>query len=416
MDKSRVVKLIICCLMAPTNPGVPMNHPEQVLGIPVVFTGEPGTGKSSTVAALCAEINLPYAEINMGRTLIEQLTGLPVADGKGGVRFIPIDEGLKGVADMGGGVVFFDEINMAGVQEQKLLQAGLTTKRIGGTYLGARARMIAVKNPAESATGHTDFTAPVANRFVHLTWDSPTGEVYRDWRTGNGMKFNNKSVLPKGLQEHMEKSAPKPAVDCMEDYIAQQWDTVNPRISAMIMAYHRAVSSSIHACPEPGSPQAAMGWPSPRTWFMLERVLTVCAILEFGPEIMVDLVNGCIGEGTGKAFVTWMNNSDIPEPAEVLANGFKPDVRLDRCMAVYLSLAQYVPSMKDVPTRNAALLKVWNIYNSAKDAGQGDVLITPVKQLLTAGMVTGISPDQPLANELGKAANALLTKMKMLLG
>ena len=82
--------------------------------------------------------------------------------------------------------------------------------------------------------------------------------------------------------------------------------------------------------------QAGRGWPSPRSWESVARLLATCDAAKASEEARTLLVLGAVGEGAGIEFLSWLANMDLPDPEDVLADpdGFELPERSDRAFAV----------------------------------------------------------------------------------
>src|SRR3954471_6329845 len=82
-----------------------------VARVPMLLWGDPGTGKSSVVRALAADLGIPHEVVIASIREPSDFAGLPVvADGS--VRFAP-PSWARRLADEGRGVLFLDELSTA---------------------------------------------------------------------------------------------------------------------------------------------------------------------------------------------------------------------------------------------------------------------------------------------------------------
>ena len=99
------------------------------------------------------------------------------------------------------------------------------------------------------------------------------------------------------------------------------------------------------ACAPPTDPATAgRGWPSPRTWEMTARLWAAADAAGAGGETRSALVRGCVGDGAGVEFLTWLAEMDLPDPEAVLADpaSFALPERGDRAYAALAAVAAAV--------------------------------------------------------------------------
>lgn len=386
------MRAILVCALVPMNPftAVAAGNTEQPFGVPLVFTGVPGVGKSSTISLLCSLLGVPIADLNFGRILEESLSGMPVMSGPGAVTYACVEPGLRTVQETGEGVIFLDEVNMGDEAMWKYLQSALSTGRIGGLQMPNRVRFVAVRNPPESATSHRDFPIPVANRFVHMHWANPSTDIYQAWRSGE-LQGKYAELLRRIGGVH---SGPV-SLHLLESRVEQRWLSHNPQRVGQVAGYLRSRPAHVHSEPKPGSPEADGAWPSPRSWFMLERVLTVCDILGM-KEIDYDLMAGCVGNSVALEFSQWITHSDLPDPKSILDGTVRYEIdqkRLDRNMAVYTSLGEYLASMPhsdsaEVDLRYSYAATAWKLLRASCDAGCADTTVQAATTMARNGLAT----------------------------
>jgi MoxR-like ATPase len=142
---------------------------------PVFLWGAPGVGKSSVVRQIAESRGLPLIDIRASLLDPTDLRGIPtIEDGKAlwcPPSFLPHDPDSKGV-------LFFDELNAAPTLVQASLYQLTLDRRVGEYVLPDGWQIIAAGNRAEDASVTFRMPAALANRFVHLDFETD----FDDWR------------------------------------------------------------------------------------------------------------------------------------------------------------------------------------------------------------------------------------------
>ncbi len=142
---------------------------------PVFLWGAPGVGKSAIVQQIAESRGLPLIDIRASLLDPTDLRGIPtVEDGKAfwcPPSFLPDEKEPRGV-------LFFDELNAAPTLVQASLYQLTLDRRVGEYTLPDGWQIIAAGNRAEDASVTFRMPAALANRFVHLDFETD----FDDWR------------------------------------------------------------------------------------------------------------------------------------------------------------------------------------------------------------------------------------------
>ena len=280
--------------------------------IPVLLWGPPGTGKSSAVAALCRALDIPHEVVIASIREPSDFGGLPVIDGDE-VKFAP-PRWARRLAEAGTGVLFLDEISTAPPAVQAALLRVVLERVVGDLALPDKIAIVAAANPPGQAADGWDLSAPLANRFCHLDWEvDPTSVA-----TGLVAGFRSPDVptLPDGWENQVS-------------------------LTAALVGGFLGVRRSLVIAPPNERALAGRAWPSPRTWEMVSRLLAAAQAVDASMEAKRNLVIGCVGNGAGLEFLTWLEELDLPDPESALRNPESvefPD-RGDRLYAALSALA-----------------------------------------------------------------------------
>jgi hypothetical protein len=133
------------------------------LKISTMIWGAPGIGKSSIVSQLATENQLEFVDIRLSQLAPTDLRGLPVAEDGVSKWFPP-----EFLPQIGQGILFLDEINMAPPAMQGMAQQLILDRRVGSYIVPDGWFVWAAGNRKEDRAGVFDMPAPLANRFLHL--------------------------------------------------------------------------------------------------------------------------------------------------------------------------------------------------------------------------------------------------------
>lgn len=310
--------------------------------VPVLLWGAPGTGKTSAIRAMADAAGWPCETVIASIREPSDFAGLPVVTGSGPegsrVDFAP-PRWARRLADAGHGLLFLDEVSTAPPAVQAALLRVVLERTVGDLALPPSISVVAAANPPDQAADGWDLSAPLANRFCHLDWPA-------DARTmADGFSSGWATAPPPSLRPGWERRV----------LVARSWVagfvTARPDLAAEVPADAAA---------------SGRAWPSPRTWDMAALLLAAAEAAGAGDEVRSLLVRGAVGQGPGVELLTWLAESDLPDPEAVLADpdAFALPERGDRAYAALTSVAAAVAS-DATPERWAA---GWVVFGRAADA------------------------------------------------
>ena len=331
--------------------------PNGLTGIPVLLWGRPGVGKSSFIEGLATE-DLKVLTIIASIHDPTDFSGLPVhQDGK--VRYVA----PAWISDFDGkeeGILFLDELSTCPPAVQAALLRVVFERRVGFTPLPDHVRIVAAANPPDLMVGGWELSPPMRNRFVHIDWDIPPGLFTTALRDG----WENGTL---------------PTLD------RRRFDELLPRYRARVAAFLRVSPDQLHG--DPGAEK--YGYASPRSWEYAAHLLTACAALDLPTNL--DLLRGCLGEGTAVALAEYLANLRLPDPEKVLAGEEVVDLASFDDGEIYVLFA----GMESVLLRGDAgenylaygrrFLRMNEEMNAA---GRRDVIFVSLRRLARAGFLT----------------------------
>lgn len=315
--------------------------------LPVLLWGEPGIGKSATLQQLAAGLGAPMETVIASVHEPSDFAGLPIIGDRpaeDGVPMAPPDWAVR-LARAGTGLVFFDELSSAPPAVQAALLRVVLERRVGSLELPPGVRVVAAANPPASAADGWHLSPPLANRFVHLHWTHDARTVAR------GLAGTWPSVTV-------------PVVD------AARTGTAVAKARGAVAGFLTARPGLTHHLPADAEARGG-GWPSPRTWEMVLRLLTFHYASGTSAAALGLAVIGAVGDGAGLEFTTYLENLDLPDPERVLANpdAFALPERGDRQLAFLTAVVSAIQSSVSRQRWEAG----WTVLAKAVDAGVPDV-------------------------------------------
>ncbi len=274
-------------------------------GLPqaVMLWGPPGIGKSDIVKAIAAELKLDLRDIRLAQLDPVDLRGVPTVKGVQTVwaapSFFPHDP-------KSAGVIFLDELSAADPSIQVAAYQLLLDRRIGEYVVPEKWIIIAAGNRAEDNAVSLPMSSALANRMLHLELQ-PEPEEWARWATKNA---------------------------------------IEPSVIGYIRLRPQRLFSPGENCER--------GWPSPRSWAGVSKILAIGLTEEELPPC----VAGLVGDEAAAEFLAYRRHymalGDVRAIMLDPQRKFKinkPDV----CYALASALAYWVWHPAD-PQEDAPLL------------------------------------------------------------
>ncbi len=113
--------------------------------------------------------------------------------------------------------------------------------------------------------------------------------------------------------------------------------------------------------------------PTPRGWDYVSHILGQCLLEKESPFAIAEMVTGEVGPAATTDFMTYLHETDIPDPEEVLKNpdAYRPSGRVDVDFIVMTSVVAAVEG-NVTPNRLVSAMKVCNAvvaHRGAYEAG-----------------------------------------------
>lgn len=396
-SKHPLETILIVALCVPVS-GDP-STPEAVSGLPVLFLGPPGIGKSQRAKTASARLGLDCYVIFPSCLQPEDVSGVLVPDGNGGANKISMLDAVRKLHTTGRGVLFIDELTGARPATQGALLGAVLDRQFGDIKLPGAVRIIAAANPPEEAAGGWELEPPMANRFAHFAIAMPRADEWVNYL----------------LSQNLPRDS---SVKDYEELLKQNWDAAWARSQGLYAGFHTKTNGRfLHVMPPEGSNQRGGAWPSPRTWENAARSSATCmalsSVIDNSDDLMLDFVTACVGPGAAGEFGTWLREANLPNPEDVLRNGWVPDkLRIDRNYAVFTAMTAFVLGTKDEGKRMDYAVKAFGVLEMASDAGLKDLVAAPLVALVNKGLTSSLlHSTDPAKKKVGEAAVRLMTKI-----
>lgn len=321
--------------------------------VPTLTWGPPGVGKTATITAMAEALDLPLEVVLASIREPSDFSGLPVIRESGVTMEPPVWANRLVLA--GKGILFLDEISTAPPAVQAALLRVVLERVVGDIALPPGVSVVASANPPEQAVGGWDLSAPLANRFCHLSWALDT----------------------QGWIEGMIGEWPIAAMQ----RLPSMWEKAIPEKQALIASFIRHRPHLLLQVPV-NEDQAGKAWPSPRSWTMAARLLAAAESVKAGEDITSVLIAGSVGEGACLEYLAWCRDLDLPDPEKILANPSDlqlPD-RGDLAFAILTAVITAAVGKLSEERWSAA----WCVLAQAAEQGKKDIAAVAAKKLAAA--------------------------------
>lgn len=315
-------------------------------GLAVFVTGPPGSGKTCW-----AQHGLGPA---LGRHVLthicalhppEDYAGIPAPDHtRQYAPLLPVGNLKPELERYPDSIILFDDISWATPATQAALLR-LPFERVMGEWaMPSTCTFVLCKNTVEQAGGGYDIIPPLANRALHVTWD--TSDM-RGWQMGMVSGWPTPSVprLPARWRE--------------EHLLAAQ---------VLISGYIGAQPHKLHV--EPKTPETGGGpWPSRRSWGDLATpMLAACIAAGLDADTQHLAVYAAVGP-VAREFAAWRHEANLPDPEEGLKHpdDYRLPERSDQQYAALLGLVAAVRQQTTLDRYNAAWRVVGRYIKTLRD-------------------------------------------------
>ncbi len=366
--------------------------PKGFWGIPVLLWGRPGSGKSSFVESLSRE-GFPVFTLIASLHDPTDFGGFPAMEGER-MRFLP-PQWIEVFEEPQQGILFLDEITTAPPAVQAALLRLVLERRIGAYALPPAVRVVAAANPPDTTSIAWELSPPLANRFVHLSWDIPAELYVKALQAG----FHAPDFLKVDLTEHEKRK---------------------PFWQGVLSGFLRRAPQHLYTSAAPSE----YAYATPRSWDFAVALMTTCDLFQMAPgpnrtptaeakDIFFRLMAGAVGSAAATAFMEFVKNLRLPDPEAVLdgRTSFPENLREDELWVLFSAMARLLQNTpSDAQTLPARLSNFLNAAVKITRRGRGDTILPPLRHLIQSGWLSQHTQPEhsTLLNELGQYYEPLL--------
>lgn len=276
--------------------------------IPVILWGNPGQGKTQVVNHFAKQLKRKPATIIAGIREPSDFIGLPALKSES-MEYYPPKWAKDLAKEERAGIVFFDEVSTAPPSVQAALLRVCLERVVGELELDNETRIIAAANPPGIAADGWDLAAPLANRFCHIEWRLPAAVVAKGFK-GMWPEYELPTIDEKYFQNDVNDE-----LSTIGDFLLRS-ESAKTKITT-------AVPDSIEA--------RSKGFPTPRSWEMAAKASAAVTHLNLDEGLRKLLLTGCVGKVAGEQYMTYRNETDLPDPEDIIANPLMDlDLRPDK--------------------------------------------------------------------------------------
>jgi hypothetical protein len=319
-------------------------------GIPVMLVSPPGRAKSSIVDAIGTKLDLPVHTYLLSLREPTDLIGFPAREGETTKHLPPAE--FVNLALKGKGILFLDELTTAPPSIQKVALRMVEERWVGEIHLPAGISIVAAGNPPDQAVDGYDLGLALANRFIFLEWPLNMGQWTNYMLTGDRGTLPNLPEVPACWRENVHK-----------------W-------RAKVLGFVQARRNLVESIPQD---ETTLAFPTPRSWDKAAQGMAAAQSAGCSEEVVQLILAGAVGKGAALEFINWVNESDLPNPEDLLKDPSKWKVPEDssQTYAIMISLTAEITHNPTLPHWKS----LWKIVKKISEAGQKDIAAVVVPQL-----------------------------------
>lgn len=248
--------------------------------VPIFLRGGSGIGKTSIIEQY-ARASGRHLETIIGSSIAaSDVGGFPVHDETSGTMDYAPLRWARTCAEAPKALIFLGEYNTSPLDVQRAFLRPIQERKVGEQELPDTVSIILDGNRPEFSVGASHLTGPTANRMLHLDWKLDQ----EAWLSGMLDGF------AAGEESFDDTIPPSPRRRARE--------------ISLIVEFCRKNRDLIED--EPDDPvRAGAGWPSPRSWDNLTKVLS--RLDEDDLDAIQMAAVGLVGEHAARRYVAWRN-------------------------------------------------------------------------------------------------------------
>lgn len=356
----------------------PMDDPREAwcrMGAPILLWGSPGIGKSGRVEQAGEAVGLEVSTLYLSTLQPEDLSGVPMSDGQGGALSMCTLPQIQECLASQRRILFLDELTTARPAVQGAGLAVVYNRMVAGKRLPGGTRIVAAANPPEEAAGGWDIQLPMANRMLHMDVKPPSVDEWAAWLTSG----QNADVAP---------------IETADALVRSKWHSHWSRMTGLGAGFMKKVGADVlFNLPKPGNRARSRAWCSPRSWEMALRCMATAEILDL-KELKLDLLEAAVGKGPCASWAEWEAYANLPDPKDMLENGWRVDKRrLDISFAALSSAIGWALGHANKDEQRKWAIQAWKVLTGVASDNMADVALAPAASLMRAGYTTKAGPD-----------------------
>jgi hypothetical protein len=325
--------------------------------VPVLMWGDPGTGKTASIMSWAEQEDI-HVEVLIGSQIDPTDLGRPIVSMEGDDVILappPWARRIREALDRGQRcALFLDEFNSAPQSVQAALLRVANERKVAEVDLTG-CRMIAAANPMSTATDASELSPATANRWAHTEWSVGA----EDWIAGELSGWGHPD---------------------------SKYDNIRALVTSWISIRGNAL------CDPPKETQEDVkGWPSPRSWSNLVKVLGQVDQNSLKDRSTRTIISSLVGSAMATEFISWVVDQDMPDPKALLDGTSTLPERGDKAMLAMQSVTAYAISNNCVSRvwplclkqrKDLGALSAKRVMRAAKASNQEPALTKELSQLI----------------------------------
>jgi MoxR-like ATPase len=272
------------------------------MGIPAVFTGSPGVGKSSIIHQLGEYLEMKVYTFTVESADVEDFNGFVVKTPDGGLRRASDLEGVKEIVDAGEGILFLDETN---TNPNRSLNAALNRLFLDGVWcrkpLPPGVRVLGAMNPPHLSAGGRSLPSSTVNRVCFLPFPEPEASTVADYLSSIPAK-------PSAAQGEV-----------FRERLQANWEARRSEVDPALKMFWERNPSSLNRPPSPSEVAKGEPYPTPRSWHVLRNFLIAAECVGLSGKMRREVATGLVGTAVVVELFRFLDTLDIPSVEDVLA-------------------------------------------------------------------------------------------------
>lgn len=302
-------------------------------GTPAYLIGPPGIGKTSALNDLARKHNLPLVTFTLSAEDSAEVLGLKVLEGNRTIQSMP--DWLDTLAS--GGILFFDDFHCTPAELLATVYRVIQHQYVGKYKLHEDVIIVAAGNDAATSGYGFELSPPMANRLKHYHLSLDESEFINKFPS----YWNNPPIIRCLGRTTLPEEAYSQARSLVAGYLSarRQQTLMFPLLQS----------------------EQSKAWPSPRTWDKASVELAAVIARNHVIESCFAHIEACLGTAVALEFMTWLQDSDLPNPEEIFKTGYCDwPSRSDKLFATLNTLSNYAIEKIKKNHKKPEGQKTWN--------------------------------------------------------